>query len=208
MVGNVLGLKPQSKCKQKGSLTSKNENTRFEPAIFQIDWHLVWKYLPVLHMSYFVIYLCLASPLSVLHPASCASALFQFDFLHFPEYLLKRTWTCCFTNWLNVFNPHRLFGSWSTFVTTGLPPFSKMDPINFSLTGPCCSFAAFNCNYAPFPVQPQIVNLLLAVQEFMNRCIYFVVQKLLHFYPFCLSCSCSCTSTLAFTGYVLSCASV
>lgn len=84
------------------------------------------------------------------------------------------------TNWLNVFNPYRLFGSWSMFVATGLPPgccFSKMDAINLSSIGLCCSFGAFNCNYAQFSLRSQTINLLSAVQEFMNHCIYFVLQS-------------------------------
>lgn len=91
----------------------------------------------------------------------------------------------------------------------GLPPgcwFYGTDAINFSLIGLCCSLGAFDCNYATFSLQPQPQFLLLAVQEFMNHCIYFVLQKLLHFYPFCLSCN--CTSTPNFAEYLLSCALV
>lgn len=66
------------------------------------------------------------------------------------------------------------------FVATGLPPgccFSTMDAIIFSSIGLCCSFGAFNCNYAQFSLQLQTINLLSAVQEFMNHCIYFVLQS-------------------------------
>lgn len=80
---------------------------------------------------------------------------------------------------------------------------SKMDATNFSLIRLCRSFGLFNCNYAPFSFRPHTVNLLLAVQEFMNRCIYFVLLKLLHFAPFSLSGN--CTNTTVFAGYLLSC---
>lgn len=55
-----------------------------------------------------------------------------------------------------------------------------------------------------FSLRCQTINLLLAVQELINGCIYFVLQKMLHFYPFCLSCN--CTSTPSFANYLLSCA--
>lgn len=154
---------------------------------------------------YFTIFM-FASQFSFLHVQLCFSLWFptcpRIPFLKSP----RNEWSCCFSNWLNVFNPHRLFGSWSTFVATGVPSgcwFSKIYATNFSLIGVCCSFVPFNCNYVLFSLQPQTIYLLLAVQEFMNRCIYFVLQRLLHLCPFCLSCN--CTSTLAFYGNVLSC---
>lgn len=64
---------------------------------------------------------------------------------------------------------------------TEVPSGSQDGCYKHNLIGLFGSFGPFNCNYAQFSLQPQTVNLLLAVQEFMNRCIYFVLQKLLHF---------------------------